>query len=423
MWTAFAAPFIIRRMDASSPNLLPTVEAEDTGGGVPPKRLSAATSDAPNDPTSADVLRRDRLLASLTLISGIGLALAVPFALRAGAEFFLPVTAAIVISVALVPVLEWFERRRVPSALAALICIVLFLTAANLAIAAIVLPAVDWFVLLPQRIGRVKTALEPVLDIYATFERFIDRILSEFGESAGEAARTVRVEMPNSSLDLIATSAPSAAIHAFFALLAVFFFLSGWTRMRRGAIVGRASFSGAMTTARVIGQVVAATSTYLGTITAINVALGVLTAIVVYAVGMPSPMMWGGLVAVLNYVPYLGPIASALLLGLGGLMTFPDPWTALIPAAAFAGLHLVEANAVTPLLVGKRLTISPLLILISLSFWTWVWGVTGALLAVPLLIIGKTVLDAAGRPDIAGFLFEDGMLTHVHADDEPPPAS
>ena len=99
------------------------------------------------------------------------------------------------------------------SAPAALTCILLFLGAANLAIAAILLPAVEWFVLLPQRIGRVKTALTPALDIYATFERFIDRILSEFGETAGEAARTVRVEMPNSSLDLIATSAPLAAIH------------------------------------------------------------------------------------------------------------------------------------------------------------------------------------------------------------------
>ena len=363
-------------------------------------------------------LRRDRLLASLTLTAGTGLALAVPFALRAGAEFFLPVTAALVIAVALVPVLEWFERRRVPSALAALTCVILFLVAANLAIAAIVLPAVDWFTLLPQRIGRVKTALGPILDLYANLELFIDRTLSEFGQTAGEAARTVRVEMPNSSLDLIATSAPYAAIQAFFALLVIFFFLAGWTRMRKQTIVGRSSFTGAMTTARVISQVVTATSTYLGTITLINVALGVLTAVVVYTIGMPTPLMWGGIVAVLNYVPYLGPIAAAVLLGLGGLMTFADPWTALLPAAAFAGLHLVEANAVTPLLVGKRLTINPLLILLALSFWTWVWGTTGALLAVPLLIIMKTVLDAAGRPDIAGFLFEDGTLTHVQGDDE-----
>ena len=108
-----------------------------------------------------------------------------------------------------------------------------------------------------------------------------------------------------------------------------------------------------------------------------------------------------------------------LLLALGGLMTFADPWYALLPAASFAVIHLIEANVITPALVGRRLTINPLLILVALSFWTFVWGTTGALLAVPLLIITKTVLDAAGKPDIAGFLFEEGTLTsHPHEDED-----
>jgi len=379
---------------------------------------AAASYEAPQE-VEHDALRRDRLLASLALTAGIGLALSVPFALRAGAEFFLPVTAALVIAIALVPLLEWFERRGLPSTLSALICVILFLTVANIAIASIVLPAIDWFTLLPERLVRIKTALAPLLDLYANAEKYIDRTFAELGASPGGGPRTVQVETPNSSLDLIATSAPAAAIQAFFALLVIFFFLAGWTRMRKQTIISRGSFSGAMTTARVIQQVVAATSTYLGTITIINICLGILTAFVLYMIGMPTPLMWGGIVAVLNYIPYLGPIASALLLALGGLMTFNDVWTALLPAAAFAALHLIEANGITPMLVGRRLTINPLLILLALSFWTWVWGTTGALLAVPLLIILKTVLDAAGKPDIAGFLFEDGTLTHVQPDDEP----
>jgi predicted PurR-regulated permease PerM len=183
--------------------------------------------------------------------------------------------------------------------------------------------------------------------------------------------------------------------------------------MRKRTIVSRGSFEGALTTARVIQQVVDATSTYLGTITLINVGLGAITAAILWKLGMPSPVMWGGLVAVLNYIPYLGPIASALALFLGGLMTYTDVWPALMPPAAFVGLHLIEANAFTPMVVGKRLTISPLAILVSLSFWSWVWGTTGALLAVPLLIILKTIFSAAGTPDIAGFLFEHGTLTHA----------
>jgi predicted PurR-regulated permease PerM len=230
-----------------------------------------------------------------------------------------------VIAVALVPVLEWFERRRVPSTLAALTCVILFLAAANLAIAAILLPAVEWFTLLPERIGRVKTALAPVLDLYTNLERFIDRTLSSSGRRRGRRRARCGWRCPTVRWTLSRPPRPTAAIQAFFALLVIFFFLSGWTRMRKHAIVGRASFTGAMTTARVISQVVTATSTYLGTITVINLALGLLTAAVVYAIGMPTPLMWGGIVAVLNYVPYLGPIAAAVLLGLGGLMTFADP--------------------------------------------------------------------------------------------------
>lgn len=368
--------------------------------------------------------RRDRLLASLVLMFGIALVLALPFALRAGAEFFLPVTAALVIAVALVPLLEWLERRRVPSALAALLCIILFLIVANVAVAAIVIPAADWFQRLPERIGQLRDTLAPLVDVYSNLERFIDNVVREFGRSPVASPQAVRVETPSTLLQIIATSAPFAVIQMFFAVLVIFFFLSGWTRMRKRTITTRASFDGAMTTARVIQQVVDATSAYLGTITIVNIGMGLVMAFILYMIDMPTPLMWGGIVAVLNYIPYLGPIASALLLALGGLMTFEDPWYALLPAICFVGIHLIEANAVTPAVVGRRLTINPLMILLSLSFWAWVWGTTGALLAVPLLIIFRTILDAAGKPDIAGFLFEEGTLIHEPHDDHrphPPP--
>ncbi|MDQ3144693.1 MAG: AI-2E family transporter, partial [Pseudomonadota bacterium] len=304
-------------------------------------------------------LKRVRLLAALTLIGGIGLILAMPFALRSGAEFFLPVTAALVIAIALVPMLEWFERQGVPSKLAAVLCVVVFLMIAVFAIASIVLPAIDWVALFPSRIGRVTEALAPLLDLYSNLERFIERTVSQIAITA-DNSRTVRVETPNSMLGLITASAPHAAIQLFFALLVIYFFLAGWTGMRKRTIVSRGSFEGALTTARVIQQVVAATSTYIGTITVINVGLGALTALILWGLGMDSPVMWGGIVAVLNYIPYLGPIAAALLLALGGLMTFADPWAALLPPAIFVGLHMIEANVLTPLIVGRRLTINPL---------------------------------------------------------------
>lgn len=370
--------------------------------------------------TPAASYHRDRLLAAVALMAGMGLILATPFALRAGAEFFLPVTAALVVAIALVPLLEWLERRRVPSPLAALLCVILFLAVANAVVAAIIVPAADWFALLPQRIVRIRTNLSPLLEIYASLERFVNETMATVARSSTRSARTVTLETPNSLLDIIATSAPFAIIQMFFAILVIYFFLSGWTRMRRRTITGRGSFSSAMTTARVIQEVVDATSAYLATITMINIALGMTVALALWFVQMPTPLMWGGIVALLNYVPYLGPIAAALLLAFGGLMTFADPWYALVPAAVFVAIHLVEANVLTPTLVGRRLTINPLLILLALSFWGWVWGTTGALLAVPLLIILKKILDAAGKPDIAGFLFEEGTLTgHPHDEAHP----
>jgi predicted PurR-regulated permease PerM len=263
---------------------------------------------------------------------------------------------------------------------------------------------------LPERIGRIRQTLAPVFEWFADLEQFFNRVAEGFTSGSGGQPRTVAVETPDSTLEIIASSAPHAILQLAFALLVILFFLAGWTRMRKSTITGRASFDGAMTTARVIQQVVDATSTYLGTITMVNVGLGLLTAGILWGLGMPTPLMWGGIVTLLNFIPYLGPIGSVLLLAVGGLMVFPDPWFALIPALSFLVIHMVEANVVTPMLVGRRLTINPLLILVALSFWAWVWGTAGALLAVPLLIIGKTILDAAGKPDIAGFLFEEGTL-------------
>ena len=357
-------------------------------------------------------LRRDRLLAALTLIAGAGLALAVPFALKAGAEFFLPTTAALVIAVALVPILEWLERRRVPSALAALTCVLLFLVAANVALAAIIVPATEFFRRLPERIDRIQMNIAPLIDLYQSFQKYLNRTVQHLAATGPiKAPATTAVTPPSSILELAASFAPSVIVQVFFGVLIVFFFLSGWTRLRKKTITSRASFGGAMATARVIQDVVDDTSAYLGTITVINLSLGLLISGLLWVMGMPFPLMWGGIVALLNYVPYFGPIAAAMLLALGGLMTFQDIWVALIPAFAMIGCHLIEANAITPLIVGHRLTINPIMILVSISFWSWVWGTAGTLLAVPLLIILQTIIGAAGKPDIAGFLFEHGTLT------------
>ena len=380
--------------------------AEDRGSkDVRPPRVN------PLHQIEIDDFRRDRLLAALALILGAAFCLGLPFALQAGAEFFLPLTAAIVIAIALVPLLEWLERRGLPSALAAFFALVTFLAIINAALAIIVVPATGWFARIPESIPRIQSNLAPLIDFYSTLQRFVDRTLTSVASGTEATAQAVAATAPTSVVDYFITSAPSAAIQLFFAVLVIFFFLAGWTRLRKGTIRRRGSFDGAMQTARVIQNVVDATADYLATITMINAILGLSVALLLWALGMPSPFMWGGIVSICNFVPYLGPIVAAVLLGLGGLMTFDAVGVALLPALIFIGVHLVEANLITPLVLGKRLTINPLLILVSLSFWGWVWGTPGALLAVPVLLILQTVLASTGTPDLAGFLFEHGTLT------------
>ncbi|OHD05475.1 MAG: AI-2E family transporter [Sphingomonadales bacterium GWF1_63_6] len=355
--------------------------------------------------------RRDRLLASIALTAGIGLIIALPFALRAGAEFFLPLTAALVIAIALVPLLEWMERRRLPSGLAALLALIGFLLVANTALVLIIVPATDWFRILPERLPQIQANLAPLIDFYANLQRFVDETVRMLATGPVAAAQTAAIDTPRSLLQFAAASAPSAIVQMVFALLIIYFFLAGWTRLRRRTISSRDSFDGALAVARVIQNVVDATSAYVITIATINLGLGLAVAVSLWLIGMPSPWMWGGIVALLNFIPYFGPMLAAVLLGLGGLMVFDDIWVALLPAALQVGFHMVEANVVTPTVLGRRLTMNPLLILVSLAFWGWVWGTPGALLGVPLLIIIQTVVQAAGTPDIAGFLFEQGTLT------------
>jgi predicted PurR-regulated permease PerM len=134
-------------------------------------------------------------------------------------------------------------------------------------------------------------------------------------------------------------------------------------------------------------------SNYLFSVSLINVGLGVLVSAGLYFMGVPNAAMWGILVAILNFVPYFGPVAGVILLAAVGLLTFDTLGAGLLPSALYLLLHLLEANFITPVLLGHRFTLNPVVIFVSLIFWTWLWGVPGALLSVPILVSVKVVSD------------------------------
>jgi predicted PurR-regulated permease PerM len=134
-------------------------------------------------------------------------------------------------------------------------------------------------------------------------------------------------------------------------------------------------------------------SNYLFSVSLINIGLGIVVSGGLYFMGVPSALMWGMLVAVLNFVPYFGPVAGVALLAAVGLLTFDTLWKVLLPPAWYLLLHLLEANLVTPVALGRRFTLNPVVIFVSLIFWTWLWGVPGALLSVPILVAIKIICD------------------------------
>jgi predicted PurR-regulated permease PerM len=146
------------------------------------------------------------------------------------------------------------------------------------------------------------------------------------------------------------------------------------------------------------------------TVAQINFGVGVMVALGAWGYGFTAPIMWGGLAFVLNFLPYLGPLMMMGLLALVGLGTASTVALGLVPMLSFLALHAVESNVITPSIIGARFTVNPVSILLSISYFSWIWGVLGALLSVPILLTLSALFEHLGRPNIVGFLFGEPLF-------------
>jgi predicted PurR-regulated permease PerM len=134
-------------------------------------------------------------------------------------------------------------------------------------------------------------------------------------------------------------------------------------------------------------------SVFLATITMMNLAVGTVTGIVMWLCGLGSPLLWGTIAFLLNFVPILGPTVGVVLFLVMGLVTIDPLWAAFLPAALYLVIHIVEGEAVTPMLLAARFIVNPVLVVLGVIFWYWMWGVPGAVLATPMLAIAKIICD------------------------------
>ena len=135
-------------------------------------------------------------------------------------------------------------------------------------------------------------------------------------------------------------------------------------------------------------------SAYLLTITAMNLLVGVANGLQMWAQGLPDALLWGTAAFLLNYIPILGPMTGVVIFFFVGLFSTDGIWWALLPPAIYLAIHVAEGEVITPMLLARRFTLNPVLVIVSLYFFDWLWGMTGALLSVPLLSILKIVCDA-----------------------------
>jgi predicted PurR-regulated permease PerM len=390
-------------MDTSPPPLPPT----DAAAAPSVRRLSFAQEEL-------------RLISALVVLIGIGLFLALPFVLSIGSVVFLPIAAALVLTVILSPLADSLARLGLPNTLASVIALLILLGGVVLALALIFQPALTLVEQIPTLIDTVGKRFTELRDQFQWVARINDSIAA-MGGSAG--AREVVLAEP-SLLATIAFATPSVIVEFILTLLMTFFMIEARVRLRQKLLFGRASFGTSIKAARALREVQDRVASYILTVAMINAGVGVVAALGAWALDLPAPIMWGGLAMIMNFVPYIGPLLMVGLTALFGIGTSDTLLMGLLPAAAYLALHTVEANVVTPAILGARFTMNPVMILIALSYFTWIWGVLGALLSVPILLILTALFDHLGRPNLVGFLFGEPLFAGEAAagPEAPPPA-
>jgi predicted PurR-regulated permease PerM len=349
---------------------------------------------APAETTEAEPTREERLARLRTVFVGGLLGLALLAASYAAAEIVLPILLAFILNLVFRPVLRVLLRARLPQPLAALI-IVLSLVALFVGLTMLLsAPVSGWISRLPQTLPRieqrVKVLSSPIKSLQGALQH-VEGLAPVGGGQQGAAVQGTAEGTPLAQK--ILTQVWTVAGGAFTTLVALFFILvSGETFLRRLVeILPR--FKIKRQVVDISQEIEDDLSIYLATITMMNSFVGVATGIVAWLCGLGDPLLWGTLAFLLNYVPILGPTMGVLIFFVAGLVTLDPLWMAFVPAGLYILIHVAEGETVTPMLLAHRFTVNPVLVMVGVFFWYWMWGVVGAILATPLLAITKIVCD------------------------------
>jgi predicted PurR-regulated permease PerM len=337
-----------------------------------------------SDPQPVGSVRNMWLTASSAATIGIFLLLFVGF-LSIARPILLPITFATIVSLTLAPAAKAAQRQGIPIAISAVALVAACFAALAIGVTALAGPLSEWIGRAPEIGASVKTKLS-VFDQPLAALRQMEATL--FGGDGGDAVHSA----PSVVMPLVDFLTPAASEILLFFITLVFCLIVQ-TRIRNRIVSMFADRDAKLRFLKIIKDIERNLAGYLTIVTCINAAIGVIVAIGTWIIGFPHPLVFGLLAALLNYVPYVGPAGTVVALFGVGLITFPSLGHALIGPLGFIAVTTLEGNFVTPSIVGRHLTLNPLLVIIALAFWTWLWGPFGAFLAVPLSIINLVIIQ------------------------------
>jgi len=327
-----------------------------------------------------------------TIFLGGLLLLAVLTVLYVAAEIVLPVVLAIVLKLLLQPLVRALDRIGLPrpiSALAAVLLLIILLTAL---ISALTGPAADWAAKLPKAMPEVEQKLailhRPIAAIHSAF----DGILSFTGGGVSPFPETAAARSPN-ILGLLLTGTATIVAGLFTTLVVLFYLLVAGEVFLRRLVEVLPRFADKRQAVEISLHIERNISVYLLTVTLINAVVGLLTMGIMWICGVANPLLWGTIAFMLNYVPILGPMVGVVIFLMASVLSLGVAWWALLPVGLYSAVHVLEGEIITPMLMARRFTINPVAVILALVFWYWLWGVPGAILAVPMLAITKIVCD------------------------------
>lgn len=308
-------------------------------------------------------------------------------------EVILPITLAFFLKLLVQPGMKLLKHFRVPRLVAALLALALLLGCVIGLINLLSGPASEWAQRLPQGLPRlqqrVRFVSEPIDKVSHLFKHAKKIVVG----NPQESGKTIPQHSDNNVQQMLLSTVHHFASGFVWTFIMLFFLLLAGDTFLRRLVEVMPTFGDKRQVADIAQQVEADISTYLAIVTIMNTLVGIATGLAMWLIGLPDPLLWGVAAFILNYVPIFGPLTGIVLFLAVGMLSLDPLWKAFMPMIAYLCVHMMEGEVITPMLLARRFTLNPVLVMVSLLFWNWMWGVPGAILAVPLLAITKIICD------------------------------